>query len=125
MIFGLLGDLVVWVHFGFILFVVFGGIFAFRWPWVVWLHLPAVSWGAWVELAGRICPLTPLENNLRRLGGEAGYSGDFVEHYLMPLVYPPGLTRPSQLLMGLGVIAVNLFVYAALLSRRRRRERSE
>lgn len=118
MLYRLLADLVVVVHFGFVLFVVLGGLLALRWPRAAWLHLPAALWGAGIEFAAGICPLTPLENHLRRLGGEAGYSGGFVEHYVLPVLYPDGLTRGVQLGLGVFVLLLNLAVYVIVWRRR-------
>lgn len=115
----LLADLVVALHLVFILFAVGGGLLALRWPRVVWLQLPAVLWGAFVEVTGRVCPLTPLENALRRAGGEADYAGGFVAHYVVPLVYPAALTREAQLALAVALVAVNALVYAAVWRRRR------
>ncbi len=112
-----LADLVILVHILFILFVLFGGLLAFRWRWAPLLHLPAVVWGAAVELFGWVCPLTPLENLLRRAAGGTGYSVSFVEQYLVPLVYPAELTRELQFLLGGTVIAVNAVVYFLVLLR--------
>ena len=113
----LAADTVVVIHLAFIVFVVFGGLLVLRWRWAAVVHLPAVAWGAAVEFTGWICPLTPLENNLRHAGAEAGYSGSFVEHYLMPILYPAGLTRDTQLILGIFVIAINLVVYFLVLRR--------
>ncbi len=88
----LAADAVVLVHLAFVVFVVVGGFLAIRWPRIAWLHVPAALWGAWAELTATICPLTPLENALRRRAGETGYEGGFIEHYLIPLLYPAGLT---------------------------------
>lgn len=118
-----LADLVVVVHLAFIVFVVTGGFLALRWRWIAWLHLPAALWGAALELGGWICPLTPLEQWLRRAGGATAYTGGFVDHYIVPLVYPAGLTRPTQLVLGGAVVAINLAAYALVL-RQRSRERS-
>jgi hypothetical protein len=104
----LLADLVLTLHLLFVLFVVLGGLLALRWPRVAWLHLPAAVWGALIEFAGWICPLTPLENWLRGLAGEGGYRGGFIEHYMLPVLYPAGLTRGVQL--GFGVLVVALYV---------------
>ena len=93
------------------IFVVLGGLLVLRWRWVMWLHLPAAVWGALIEFAGWICPLTPLEKWLRREGGLGGYQGGFVEHYILPLLYPSALTRTVQLVLGAGVIVVNLLIY--------------
>ena len=93
------------------IFVVLGGLLVLRRRWVMWLHLPAAAWGALIEFAGCICPLTPLEKWLRREGGLGGYQGGFVEHYILPLLYPSALTRTVQLVLGAGVIVVNLLIY--------------
>jgi len=105
-------DLVVLIHFTFVLFVVFGALLALRWPRAVFLHLPAAVWGALIEFQGWICPLTPLEIRLRSLGGQAGYTGGFIEHYILPLLYPSGLTRTFQLTLGMVVVAINVLLYA-------------
>ena len=114
-----LADLVLVVHLAFVLFVVLGGALVLRWPKLAWVHLPAAGWGALIEFAGWICPLTPLEQRLRVLAGQAGYEGGFIEHYVTAWLYPAGLTRTVQLVLGAAVIAVNLAVYARLLRRRR------
>jgi hypothetical protein len=120
MAYHILADLVVGVHTLFVAFVVVGGLLALRWPWVAVLHLPAAAWGALIEFQGWICPLTPLENSLRASAGQAGYRGGFIEHYLLPVLYPTGLTRGVQLALGSGVIVVNLVVYGFLMARWRR-----
>ena len=114
-------DAIVLLHLGFILFVAAGGLFVLRWPRLAWVHVPAVVWGALIELAGWICPLTPLENRLRATAGDVAYTGGFIDRYIMPIVYPDGLTRGMQLALGVAVIAVNLVVYGALVLRRIRR----
>ena len=116
----LAADSVVLLHFAFILFVVLGGLVVLRWPRFMWLHIPAAAWGAFIELTGRVCPLTPLENRLRIAAGETGYSGGFIEEYLIPVVYPDGLTRWVQISLGVGVIAINLVFYGLLVARRHR-----
>lgn len=116
--YSLLADALIIIHFLFILFVVTGGLLILRWPQMVWLHLPAACWGAFIEFAGWICPLTPLENHLRRLGGEAPYTGDFVVQYLIPVIYPAGLSALTQYILGGLVIAVNLLIYGYVLYRR-------
>jgi hypothetical protein len=120
MAYHILADLVVGVHALFVAFVMVGGLLALRWSWVVVLHLPAAIWGALIEFKGWICPLTPLENSLRSAAGEAGYQGGFIEHYLLPVLYPAGLNRGMQLVLGSVVIAVNVLVYGFLLARWRR-----
>lgn len=116
----ILADLVVGLHFAFILFAVAGGLGVLRWPRLAWLHLPAAAWAVAIELGGWICPLTPLENRLRRLGGAAGYEGSFLERQLLPLIYPADLTRELQLLLGIGVLALNAALYTWLWRHRRR-----
>lgn len=116
----LLADGVVGLHLAFVLFVVAGGLLVLRWRWLAWIHLPAAAWGALIEFAGWICPLTPLENELRRRAGEAGYAGGFVEHYLLPVLYPSGLTRGVQIALGLLVLILNLAVYGWIVRRGRR-----
>lgn len=114
MIYSLLADLTVLVHVIFVLFVICGGVAVLHWPRLAWFHLPAAVWGVIIELKGWICPLTHLENRFRRLGGETGYDGSFIEHYLEPLLYPSGLTSRSQLLIGLGVLGINAALYGCL-----------
>ena len=114
-----IADLVVVIHFAFVLFVVLGGLLVLRWPRLAYLHLPAAAWGVLIEFAGWICPLTPLEQSLRLKAGEQGYSGSFIEHYVLPLLYPSALTRTIQVVLGAIVIAVNLGIYGYLLRIRR------
>lgn len=118
--YGVLADAVVVFHFGFVLFVVLGGLLVLRWPRLAWLHVPAALWGALIEFAGWICPLTPLEKSLRRMGGGAGYQGGFIEHYVLPVLYPRGLTRSVQLMLGAVVVAINVYVYWRLVRQRGR-----
>ena len=118
MIYRLLSDATVVLHFGFVLFVIGGGILVWRYPRLVWLHVPAALWGAFIEFAGWICPLTPLENWLREQGGQQAYSASFVEHYLLPVLYPQSLTRPVQWLLGGLVLLVNAIFYTLILRRR-------
>jgi hypothetical protein len=115
-----LANIVVAVHLGFVLFVVLGVILVARWRRLAWVHLPAALWGALIEFAGWVCPLTPLENHLRQLAGERGYSGGFIEHYVTALIYPSGLSRPVQVALGVLVVLVNLVGYGIVLSRVRR-----
>jgi nitrate reductase gamma subunit len=121
MAYRILADLVVGVHVLFVVFVVAGGLLALRWPWAAAVHLPAAVWGTLIEFRGWICPLTPLENSLRASAGQAGYQGGFIDHYLMPVLYPAGLTQSVQLVLGSLVIAVNVVVYGLLVLRRRAR----
>jgi hypothetical protein len=116
-VYGTLAEAVVAVHFAFVLFVLFGGLLVLRWRWVMWLHLPAAVWGALIEFAGWVCPLTPLEKWLRREGNLAGYEGGFIEHYILPVLYPQALTRNVQLALGTGVVLLNLLVYWRVLRR--------
>lgn len=114
-------DALVVIHLGFILFVMLGGLLLLRWPRLIWLHVPAVAWGVIVECLHLGCPLTPWENQLRRMAGQAGYDGGFIEHYLIPLIYPAGLTPAIQLWLGAIVVLVNAAVYAWLIGRWRRK----
>jgi hypothetical protein len=120
MLYRLAADAVLIVHMAFVLFVVFGAALVLRWPRVMWLHLPAAVWGVLIEFGGWICPLTPLENFLRKLGGEAGYSGGFIEHYITSTLYPDGLTREIQLALGIGVALLNLLIYGWYLRKKMR-----
>jgi hypothetical protein len=120
----LAADAVLVLHLAFILFVLIGcALVLHRGIWAA-IHLPAVAWGAFAELSGSICPLTPLENSLRRAAGAAGYDGGFIEHYLIPLIYPAGLTPRVQVVLGLVVLAINVPAYA-LAWRNRRMTRGE
>ena len=110
-------DLVLLLHLAFVLFVVAGGLLVLRWPRMAWLHLPAAAWGAVVEFTGWICPLTPLENILRTMAGASAYDADFIEHYILPLLYPAELTRNIQLILGMIVIGVNVVPYGWLWRR--------
>lgn len=107
-------DLILLAHGSFALFVVIGGFLALRWRALMWLHLPCLAWGCSVEFAGWICPLTPLENQLRAASGEPTYGGDFLAHYLGAALYPAGLTRTIQIALGAGLVALNATAYALL-----------
>jgi len=122
MLYGLLADLVLVTHLAFVGFVVFGGFLVLRWRRLAWIHVPVALWGAAIVVTGFTCPLTPLENRLQQLGGRAGYQGGFIEHYVTAVLYPDGLTRQAQLLLGAAVLALNLVVYwrIVVLSRRQR-----
>jgi len=113
-VYSLLADMAVIVHLGFVAFVALGGFLVWRWRRLAWIHIPCAMWAVLVEWLNLVCPLTPLEQHLRTLAGEPGYQGGFVEHYLVPLLYPPGLTRVLQLLIAALVVAVNIAVYARL-----------
>ena len=112
-----LADAVLVVHFAFVLFVVLGGLLVLRRPKLAWLHVPAALWASLIEFAGWICPLTPLEQYWRRRAGEVAYRGDFVSHYITLWLYPEGLTRTTQIVLGIGVLVLNLALYARLLRR--------
>lgn len=103
------------LHLAFIVFVVFGGLAVLRWPTLMWIHIPAAFWGVMITFAGWYCPLTTWENALLRRAGKAGYDNSFIEHYLFAIIYPDGLTRATQVGIGLFVLAVNVAVYARLL----------
>src|SRR5687768_11693995 len=116
-----LAALVVVVHLAFVVFATLGGMLALRWPRIAWVHLPCAAWAAFVEFSGRLCPLTPLENALRRRAGLEDYTGDFVATYLFPVLYPEGLTRDAQVAAGSVVIGINVVVYVLVWRRRSRR----
>ncbi len=116
----LLADGVLLLHLVFIAFVVGGAFLAWRWPRFSFWHLPMLAWGVYIEASGGVCPLTPLENHFRHLAGQQGYEGGFIEHYIVPLVYPPGLTRDTQWVLAALLIAVNGVAYAGVWHRRRR-----
>ena len=117
MLYRVLADLVVITHLAFIIFVLFGGLLALRWRWAAWVHLPALAWGVAIEFFGWFCPLTPLENSLRRASGSAGYTGGFIEHYLLPIIYPRELTRGLQVLLGCVLVVLNLATYFVMWRR--------
>jgi cytochrome c biogenesis protein CcdA len=123
MLYVLAADAVVVFHFLFIAFVMTGALLALRWRWLVWLHLPAVAWGMAVEFLHLYCPLTPLENFFRMKAGVEGYDGDFVGHYLIPLIYPQGLTPQIQTVLGGVVLVVNLVAYGILIRQSRLRRK--
>ena len=112
MLFRIMADLLVVVHAGFVAFVILGGLLVLKWPRAAWLHLPCCLWGALIEFQSWICPLTPLEKWLRVQAGQAGYSGGFIQHYLVPLLYPAGLTERMAIFLGLFVVLVNVAIYA-------------
>jgi len=117
MFYRLAADAVVLLHLGFVLFVIAGALLVLRWRWLTLLHLPAVIWAVLLEFNGWLCPLTPLELKLRAVGGQAGYSGGFVEEYLLPVLYPAGLDGSTQLVLGSFVIVINIALYGLLLWR--------
>jgi len=123
MSFRALADLVVLTHLAFIVFVILGGLLALRWRWVPWVQVPAALWGAVIEVGGWICPLTPLENGLRERAGAAGYAGGFVEHYVLPVVYPGSLTRGVQIFLAVVVVVANALIYFVVWRRAVRRRR--
>ena len=123
MLYSILADTLVVVHLAFIIFVMLGGLLLLKWRRLIYLHLPAVAWGTLVELRGWLCALTPLEQHFRKLAGETGYSGGFVQHYLLPIIYPAGLTRDMQTLLAICVITANLSIYAVIYVIYRRNSR--
>lgn len=120
MLYGTLADIVVVLHFAFILFVVFGALLSLRWSWVPFIQLPTVIWGAYIEFQSVVCPLTPLEIHLRKLAGEDGYRGGFIENYLLPVIYPAGLDSGHQLVLGALAILINVALYGYVVFRKRR-----
>lgn len=123
MIYRLSADVVLIVHLAFVLFVVLGGFLVLRWAKLLWLHLAAVFWGVLAEFAGIVCPLTPLEVTLRQLGGEAGYQGDFIGHYVTAVLYPSGLTRELQVGLGFAALLLNALIYGSIFFHKRRARR--
>ncbi len=121
MAFRILADVAVVLHLAFVAFVLVGGLLVLRRPQLAWVHLPAAAWGAWVEFAGSVCPLTPLENWLREQGGRVAYSSSFIEHYLLPILYPASLSRELQWALGGIVLLVNVAVYIVVFGRRTQR----
>ncbi len=119
MIYKFLSDLVILLHFGFIVFAVLGALLVMRWPRLVWLHLPAALWAMAIEFYDGICPLTPLENWLRIMAGEGGYSGGFVTHYIVAVIYPDELTTGIRMMLGIGVLIINLALYGWIIKQRR------
>ena len=125
MIYSFLADLLVVFHMVFILYVMAGALLIFKWPKTLWLHLPSCFWGMTVEFTGWICPLTPWEIQLRILAGEEGYTGSFIKQYLIPIIYPSGLTREVQMVLGGTILIVNLSLYTLILMKRRKRKTPE
>ena len=117
MLYQLLANSVLLLHLAFIVFIVTGGLLVAWKPRLVWLHVPATIWGALIEFIGWFCPLTPLENHFLKLSGERGYQGGFIEHYLLPLIYPETLTPPTQFALGFFVLAINILIYLCLWRR--------
>lgn len=119
MLYQIAADFILLLHFSFIAFVVAGGLLVFKWRRLIWLHIPAVIWGALIVISGWICPLTPVENMLRQAGGAANYSGSFIERYLIPVIYPSALSRTMFIAMGIGVIVINATLYIILFVKRK------
>ena len=117
MLYQALADTVVLAHVAFVVFIIFGGLLVLRWRRLAWAHVPAAMWGVAIEWLGWECPLTPLENWLWAQGGERGYAGGFVEHYVVPLLYPASLTRELQLALGAFVLVINLAIYWLVIRR--------
>ena len=124
MIYRIAADFVLVTHFAFIVLVVAGGLVVYRYARFAWIHIPAASWGAFVELTGRICPLTTLENVLRIRAGQEGYFDSFIDHYIVPVIYPAGLTRHVQLMLAGLVVVANVAIYATILLRKRKMRKS-
>ena len=120
-----MADVIVVFHFAFVIFVLLGGVLALAWPRVVWIHVPAVVWAVLIEFTGWICPLTPLENLLRRQEARPEYQGDFIARYILPVLYPGGLTRNCQFILGCIALTSNVAIYAPIVLRRRRLARKD
>lgn len=125
MLFLIAADLMVVLHLGFIGFIVIGGFLVLRWRWVLFLHVPAAVWGALIEFKGWLCPLTPLEQQLRQASGQTGYTGGFIEHYILPIVYPSNLTREVQIVLGTFVVVINVAIYGWMIAQHRRSKKNE
>ncbi|MGH7539246.1 MAG: DUF2784 domain-containing protein [Gemmatimonadales bacterium] len=115
----ILADLVMLLHFAYLVFVIGGGLLVLHRRWWMWVHLPAVAWGVWVEFFAKVCPLTPLENSLRARAGQEGYGGGFIDHYIARAIYPEGLTPRGQVTIGAFVVVVNVLLYWWVLRRAR------
>lgn len=124
MYYAIAADLLLVFHFGFVCFVVAGGLLVLKWRWLMLLHLPAVLWAVLIEFQGWVCPLTPWEQQLRLAAGQGGYHGSFIEHYLLPVLYPPGLEQQTQLLLGSAVLVINAVVYGWIILRSRKAGRA-
>ncbi|MFO8025773.1 DUF2784 domain-containing protein [Thiohalophilus sp.] len=111
----ILAELTVLLHFLFVAFVTVGALLLLRWPKLIWLHLPALFWGIYIQFSGGYCPLTPLEKNFRQLAGMKTYDGGFINHYLIPIIYPPGLTAEMQFMIGIGLIVLNALIYVLFI----------
>ena len=120
----LAADLVLVLHFAFVIFVALGALAVWKWQWLAWVHVPAAAWGVAIEFAGWTCPLTPLENELRQRAGDEPYGGDFIARYLLPVIYPEGLTREAQFALGTAALLFNAAIYAAIVRRARRSKRA-
>ena len=118
MLYNVVANLLMIVHFWFILFVILGGLLLFWWPRLVFVHLPTAAWGVMIELNHWICPLTPLEQSMRRAAGQDGYTGGFIDHYINPLIYPEGLTPQIQQILGVSVLLLNAVIYGIWLLQR-------
>ncbi|MCW8854945.1 MAG: DUF2784 domain-containing protein [Gammaproteobacteria bacterium] len=121
----LAADFIVILHFAFIVFVIGGAFLVFRWRWIIWLHIPAVIWGAVIEISGWICPLTPVENSLRKAAGAEFYSADFIEHYLLPVIYPAGFSHEVFTVIGVALILINVILYTIYFVYRKDNSRSK
>jgi hypothetical protein len=119
MLYQILAEITLLIHFLFIVYVVFGALLVLKLHWTVYIHIPAAFWGALIMFMGWICPLTPLENRFRRLAGGEGYDAGFIEHYIWPIVYPEGLTRELQIYLGIGVVVLNVIIYGIFIMRKR------
>lgn len=121
MLYQIAADFVIFLHSAFIVFVLAGGLLVFKWRWVIWLHVPAALWGSMIVIVGWICPLTPIENMLRQAGGLEAYSNSFIEQYLIPVIYPQGLSREIFIAMGMVVIVINVIIYTILFVKRKKK----
>lgn len=119
MLYQILAEITLAVHFLFIVYVILGALLVLKWQWTAFIHIPAACWGALIMFMGWICPLTPLENRFRRLAGGEGYEAGFIEYYIWPIVYPEGLSRELQIYLGIGVVVVNVIIYGIFIMKKR------
>ena len=123
MVWSILADALLVLHGLFIVWATLGALAVWRWPRLLWLHLPALAWGVWIEATAGLCPLTPLEMALRHRAGQGVYEGSFIDHHLGALIYPQGLTPAAQMRLALALAAFNLVVYGLIVWRRWRARR--
>ena len=125
MVYSILSQLIVLLHFAFILFVIFGAFLVLRWHKIAWIHIPFALWGMGVEYFNIICPLTPWENHFRQLAGSTVYESGFIEHYIIPLMYPEVLSRNLQFILGSIVLIINGLIYGIVICRALKKQKAD